>query len=78
MLNVALTLLARLLRMVRSESSNFLQNAGISRSEWKNLPALDRQILPGHGQIFPCLRRSRVDRRNLIFRCGEKSMFKLF
>jgi len=38
----------------------------------------DRQILPGHGQIFPGPWRPWADRRGLIFRSSEKSMFKLF
>jgi hypothetical protein len=37
-----------------------------------------RQILPGHGQIFPVAARLRADVRGLIFRVSEKSMFKLF
>jgi hypothetical protein len=37
-----------------------------------------RQILPSHGQIFPAPAPPRAERRGLIFRVREKSMFKLF
>jgi hypothetical protein len=38
----------------------------------------DRQILPGHGQKIPPAAPFKPDSRNMIFRSGEKSMFKLF
>ena len=36
-----------------AESSNFLQNAGISRSEWKNLPVWTGRYCRVMGKYFP-------------------------